>query len=90
MADPADDHPKKHLGEAETIVLARQRFAGSRFITDDQGAARFAVADGIKCMGTGDLLTVSERLGRINSTQHQAMIAILRAADRHPRYFFAN
>lgn len=88
MADPTDDWPTKHLGEAETIAVVTSRFQGSRFITDDAGAQEFAQAEGIKCYGTGDLLVVAEKkLQLITASQREAMLSILVAKSRMVRYF---
>lgn len=88
MADPTDDTPTKHLGEAETIAIARARFDGSRFITDDQSARSMASAEGIRCYGTGDLLVVAERsLGLITEVERRALEQTLGAAGRTIRCF---
>lgn len=48
MADPTDDHPLKHLGEAETLAVATNRFnTGFRFVTDDQAAHDYAKQLGV-------------------------------------------
>ncbi len=88
MADPTDDHPTKHLGEAETIVVIKARFQGSRFITDDRGAYAAATAQGIQCYGTGDLLVVAENKGLINAEEHKSDLAALRASDRYPQSYY--
>lgn len=88
LADPTDDSPTKHLGEAETIAVARRRFGGSRFITDDKSARDMAEADGIVCYGTGDVLVVAERhLKLINEAQRRALERTLRDAARTIRYY---
>lgn len=88
MADPAEDHPLKHLGEAETIVIANARFPGARFITDDRGAYAAAKAQGIQCFGTGDLLVVAERTGLITASERISDLATLRAANHFPQSYY--
>lgn len=88
MANPADDHRFKHLGEAETIVIVKARFHGSRFITDDNGAYAAAKAQGIKCFGTGDLLLAAEKIGLITSEQRAVDLETLRINDRFPRSYY--
>lgn len=87
MANPLDDWPTRHLGEAETIAIAQSRFAGSRFLTDDADAQRVAQATGITCYGTGDLLVVAEKRGSITAAQQSAMEQKLSVAGRLIRYF---
>ena len=91
LADPTDDWPTKHLGEAETIAIAVSRFHGSRFITDDLGARDAAVAAGIRCYGTGDLLVVAERhLSLVTTSQRSALESRLKSARRTIRYYCFN
>lgn len=88
MADPTNDSPKKHLGEAETITIIESRFQGSRFITDDWGASQFAQQRGIECFGTGDLLVAAERSFKLISTADRNALEVqLAAAKRKIRYF---
>lgn len=88
MADPTDDSPTRHLGEAETVAIARSRFGSSRFITDDRSAGDMAAAEGIRCYGTGDLLVVAERgLALITEVERRALEETLKAAARTIRYF---
>ena len=71
MVEPGDldDHPHKHLGEAETITIlvnrgwARESF----FLTDDTGAAERARADGIRTVTTWDLLKLAHRVKKDNA-----------------------
>lgn len=88
LSDPADDHPYKHLGEAETIVIIQTRFVGSRFITDDRGAYAAATAQGIRCYGTGDLLLVAESRSLISPDERTIYLAALKADDRFPQSYY--
>lgn len=90
MADPADDHPLKHLGEAETLTIVSRRFQGSRFLTDDGGARVFSNAMAIPCIGTGDIFGLLERISAITRADHQSFVATLSAAQRHIRYWYKN
>lgn len=88
MADPTDDWPTRHLGEAETITVIDSRFKSSRFITDDLEASNFAAAEDIKCYGTGDLLVVAERgLELISTADRHFLEQVLSNANRTIRYF---
>lgn len=89
MADPTDDHPTKHLGEAETIVIIQSRFQGSRFITDDKKARAAATAQGIQCYGTGDLLVVAEAKGLISAADRASDLVTLRTNGHYPQAYFS-
>lgn len=56
-----DDQPLKHLGEAETCYLLRERveFADSWWISDDHEALRYAKFQGITTRETIDLMSVA-------------------------------
>ncbi|MFD4323333.1 hypothetical protein ACFWQC_01775 [Nocardioides sp. NPDC058538] len=87
MAGPGDGLTQ-HLGEAETITVVSSRFHGSRFITDDAGAHRFATAAGITCYGTRDLLTVAVRRNLIPAAQKVAFEKVLSDNNRTIRNWF--
>ncbi len=80
--------PRKHLGEAETIAVVRNRFQGSRFITDDHGAHLVAKGFDIACYGTADLLRAAEAHKLITPGQHAADLATLRLHGRVARAYF--
>lgn len=86
MAAPYDP-PRKHLGEAETIVIIERRFAGSVVISDDGGAQRVATARGITTIGTGDLLRLAVKRGLMTDVEESAALSHLRANQRYPRTF---
>jgi len=53
------NEPLKHLGEAQTcfVILRRQEFDGSFWITDDRDAGEYARAQGITTRDTMDLMS---------------------------------
>jgi hypothetical protein len=53
------NEPKKHLGEAQTchIIRNREEFKGSYWVTDDQQALRYARFQGITTLDTMDLIS---------------------------------
>lgn len=64
MRRPGDDSTK-HLGEAETIAIIITRKTSAMFVTDDGGARRAALAVGIQCIDTWDLLRAAHRQNHI-------------------------
>jgi predicted nucleic acid-binding protein len=63
IAKPTDA-PDKHMGEAETIIIATSRdFERPIFLTDDGGAANTAVAHGIIAVSTWDVIRLAVRRG---------------------------
>ena len=61
------DAPNKHLGEAETLVIMqRQEFQSSFFVTDDLGARREAKRVGITSFTTWDILRLLVRGRRLD------------------------
>lgn len=81
MAGPGDG-PRQHLGEAETIVIARSRFPGARFVTDDAGARAAAQTDGLLAVGTGDLLDLAIEVGFLDRPVSEGYQRILARAQR--------
>ena len=86
MAEPFEP-PQKHLGEAESLVIIENRFAGSLFVTDDGGAHRVAAARGVRCLGTLDLFKGAEQTGLLDSDTHLQLVQSLHRAGRVPRSF---
>ncbi len=83
LAGPGDG-PHQHLGEAETIVIARTRYPGSRFVTDDGDAQRLARTEGLLPLGTGNLLDLAVRVEYINKPTRDGYEASIRRAGRIP------
>lgn len=83
MAGPGDGR-YKHLGEAESIVIARNRFPGALFVTDDTQAQLAARQDGLRPVGTGNLLDLGVKFDKIDSRTRDGYEAVLRRADRIP------
>lgn len=79
----AGDPLTRHLGEAETIVLARDRAPGSRFVTDDRDAMRAATAEGLTVVTTRGLLVLCEKLLWISESEHAAFLGHLSSLGRH-------
>ncbi|KAA1399659.1 hypothetical protein [Aeromicrobium ginsengisoli] len=87
MANPADDHPRKHLGEAETIAILQRRFPEARFVTDDRAAFIVATASKIRCYGTGDLLFAAQRSGLVTEAERGSFLAALRDNGNYPQSY---
>lgn len=83
LAGPGDG-PRQHLGEAETIVIARTRYPGARFVTDDTDAQSSARAEGLRPLGTGDLLDLAAKVEKINRSTRDGYESTLRRAGRIP------
>ena len=81
MASP-DDKPSAHSGEAETITVAKRRFAKVIFATDDLGAAAAARREGIAAVNTWQLLRAAMHKGFIDEDQAWAAAVTLRANAR--------
>jgi predicted nucleic acid-binding protein len=82
LARPGDG-PKKHLGEAETIVIIGHRQLNAFFVTDDREAMRVARSTyGIRVTTTWDLLRAAHRAGRVDDDVLWGYLATLRAAGR--------
>ena len=64
-----DEEPLKHLGEAETCFLIKERaeFTGSWWISDDQEAVRYGRFQHITTRETIDLMTIAVSNGDIAS-----------------------
>lgn len=76
------DGARQHLGEAETIVVARVRFGNALFVTDDAGAKQAALAAGLHPVGTGDLLDLAVKTSRLEQAESDGCCDALRAASR--------
>ena len=77
-----DDEPLKHLGEAETCFLIKERaeFAESWWLSDDQEAVRYARFQHITTYETLDLMTIAVVNGDI--VAQQAYDLMLAMADK--------
>jgi len=77
-----DEEPLKHLGEAETCFLIKERaeFAESWWLSDDQEAVRYARFQHITTYETFDLMTIAVVNGDIAA--QQAYDLMLAMADK--------
>ena len=77
-----DEEPLRHLGEAETCLLIKERyeFAKSWWISDDQEAVRYARFQHITTRETIDLMTIAVINGDIAA--QQAYDLMLTMADK--------
>jgi predicted nucleic acid-binding protein len=79
------DKPSAHMGEAETITLAKSRLVEDPvLVTDDIDATALARREGLRVVGTWLLIQLAARSSRIAFTETDAWAAatILRAAKR--------
>lgn len=83
LAAPGD-HPRQHLGEAETltIIVHRGLTAGSFFVTDDRGAARLANKHGVPVVDTWQLLKVACRKAWLDADALWGYVQTLRTNER--------
>lgn len=83
------DPLSQHRGEAETVVLIRDRadLNGSVFISDDAGALRLAEHElhGSRCYTTVDILVRAEVAGRITNDEAHDDLRRLRQEERYVR-----
>lgn len=56
------DSTSANLGEAESLAIITNRGLAATFVTDDNGAQRFAASNGIRYLTTWDLLKLFTRL----------------------------
>jgi hypothetical protein len=82
-----DDEPLKHLGEAESCFLIKERaeFAESWWITDDQEALRYAQFRHITTRETIDLMTIAVINGDIAAQQAYDLMLAMADKDRSLR-----
>lgn len=72
IAKPGDE-PAAHIGEAETITIARSRgFDGPILVTDDNGAADIARDEGMSVLTTWTLIKTAARSGKVAFTEEEA------------------
>jgi predicted nucleic acid-binding protein len=76
------DQSTSHLGEAETIAIMTRRQLKGFFVTDDRDAAREANAEGIKVVGTWDILRLMTRVRLITVAQFHVHAEALAKANR--------
>lgn len=77
------DGPEKHLGEAETLGIIRERSLTAIVITDDTGAIRMARRMGISVVTTSTLLELASRVGLITAQRSWDILRELQ--DTHRR-----
>lgn len=82
-----DTEPKKHLGEAMTLVLieSRAELRGSWWITDDQDAGEHARRKGITTRDTMHIMCELVAEGSITSRDAFALMQTMNDRDRHLR-----
>jgi hypothetical protein len=76
-------HPDEHLGEAQSIVIARR--LGAALISEDAGARAEARAEKVRALSLHGLLGVNLRRGLITARLADTIVADLHAAGRGPR-----
>lgn len=82
MATPTDG-PDDHMGEAETIVVAKNQVSGTLVLaTDDLGATKFAKQEGLRVVNTWYLLKVAVRTKRLTEQQAWQDACLLRRNRR--------
>ena len=79
--------PLKHLGEAQTccVILHRESFAGSFWITDDRDALEYAQARGITTRDTMDLISEAIADGVCTHDEGFKLLHLMRYVGRHLR-----
>ena len=77
MRLPGETAPRKHMGEAETIAIAENRYPGSVFLTDDHDAARVADARHIQSVSTTKIIAFAEVKAEITHDQARGYLAEL-------------
>jgi predicted nucleic acid-binding protein len=77
-----DDHPKKSLGEAETLAIMSRRFMTAWFITDDKEARRLAEEHHVISVTTWDLLKLAVKLNYVDADTLWGYLQTLRALRR--------
>lgn len=80
LARPGD-HPRKHLGESETLAVVEHLDAIAA--TDDAGARSIGKSEGIRVVGTTDLLDAAVTSGRLTAQQRADAIEAMRRGGRH-------
>lgn len=71
------DGPAANLGEAESLSIIIHRKLDAVFITDDNGALRFAQAHGIKHVTTWDLFKTFVRVNRLDRDTAWSYVQVL-------------
>lgn len=81
FADGTDDHPLKHLGEAQTCYVIKNwaSFAGAWWISDDRDALRHARFQQITTRETIDIMSIAVVAGEIGAGP--AFDLMMRMAD---------
>lgn len=84
MEKPGGTRPGQHMGEAETIAIARSRFMSDKvvFLTDDHDAARVAKSEGIQPLGTLTLIAYAEVYGIVTRAESQRCFDLWRNKKR--------
>lgn len=81
------DQPTKHLGEAETIFLLRNRtnFDGARWVTDDRAAFEYARAQGLITKETVDLMSEAIAMADLAADEAFTLLRLMEDAGRRLR-----
>ena len=82
-----DDHPLKHLGEAQTCYVIKNwdEFAGSWWISDDGEALRYAKFQNIITRETIDIMSIAVANGDINAGDAFDLMQQMADCDRSLR-----
>ncbi|MGP3979585.1 hypothetical protein [Streptomyces sp. KR80] len=77
--------PLQHLGEAQTchVIERWDEFHGSRWITDDRDAFRYAVRRGIAALQTMDLVRIGVRRGLLSSADGYRLLTDMVGTGRY-------
>ncbi|MEU6082984.1 hypothetical protein [Streptomyces sp. NPDC047108] len=81
--------PLQHLGEAQTCHVIEQwdAFQGSRWITDDREAYRYALRRGITAYQTMDLVRIAVPRGILSAPEGYGLLTAMRDAGRRLHRF---
>jgi predicted nucleic acid-binding protein len=82
-----DEEPLKHLGEAQTcyVIKNRAEFTGSWWISDDREAVRYAKFQGITTRETIDLMSIAVADGDISARDAFDLMQRMADCDRKLR-----
>lgn len=79
-----DAEPLRHLGEAQTCYLIKNRteFAGSWWVSDDRESLRYARRQGLIARETMDLVSIAVANGDVTAPDGYALLNSMAALDR--------
>lgn len=76
-------HPDEHLGEAQSIIIARR--LGAVFVSEDAGAREEAAVEKVRALSLYGLLGLHLHRGIIETDRVHRIIADIHAGDRGPQ-----